>query len=66
MEYIAFDCHKRYTWAVVEDERGMVKRDEKIPMSVGPSRSSFRCVNRAPRWRWRRWATGTGSPEDPT
>ena len=24
MEYIAFDCHKRYTWAVVEDERGRV------------------------------------------
>jgi len=22
MEYIAFDCHKRYTWAVVEDEQG--------------------------------------------
>jgi len=21
MEYIAFDCHKRYTWAVVEDEQ---------------------------------------------
>jgi len=22
MEYIAFDCYKRYTWAVVEDEEG--------------------------------------------
>jgi len=25
MEYIAFDCHKRYTYAVVEDEEGRVK-----------------------------------------
>ena len=24
MEYIAFDCHKRYTWAVVEDEQGQI------------------------------------------
>jgi len=24
MEYIAFDCHKHYTYAVVEDERGRV------------------------------------------
>jgi len=30
MESIAFDFHKRDTWAVVEDERGMVKREGKI------------------------------------
>ena len=24
MEYIAFDCHKKYTYAVVEDEKGQV------------------------------------------
>jgi hypothetical protein len=30
MEYIAFDCHKRYTYVVVEDEEGWVKWEEKI------------------------------------
>ena len=35
MEYIAFDCHKRYTFAVVEDDRGMVKREGKIPHERG-------------------------------
>jgi len=30
MEYIAFDCHKKYTYAVVEDEEGRVKREGKI------------------------------------
>jgi len=35
MEYIAFDCHKRYTFAVVEDEWGMVKREGKIPHERG-------------------------------
>jgi len=25
MEYIAFDSHKKYTYAVVEDEKGWVK-----------------------------------------
>jgi|GEM_PF-3498507 hypothetical protein len=35
MEYIAFDCHKRYTFAVVEDERGMVKLEGKIPHECG-------------------------------
>jgi len=27
MEYIAFDCHKRYTWAVVKDEQGRLVRE---------------------------------------
>ena len=30
MEYIAFDCHKRYTYAVVEDEKGRVHWEGKI------------------------------------
>ena len=24
MEYTAFDCHKRYTWTVVEDGLGVI------------------------------------------
>lgn len=35
MEYIAFDCHKRYTYVVVEDERGRIKREGKIPHERG-------------------------------
>ncbi len=35
MEYIALDCPKRYTYAVVEDERGRVKREGKIPHEQG-------------------------------
>ena len=30
MEYIAFDCHKKYTYAVVEDEKGRVHWEGKI------------------------------------
>ena len=30
MEYIAFDSHKRYTYAVVEDEQGRIKWEGKI------------------------------------
>jgi len=30
MEYIAFDCHKRYTYAVVKDEKGRVRWEGKI------------------------------------
>ena len=59
MEYIAFDCHKHYTYAVVEDERGRVVREGRIPHERGPYGSSFPAAMRAPRWR--RWATGTGS-----
>lgn len=35
MEYIAFDVHKRYTYAVVEDGQGRVKREGKIPHEPG-------------------------------
>jgi len=35
MEYIAFDCHKRHTWAVVESERGCLVRERKIPHPRG-------------------------------
>ena len=30
MEYIAFDCHKKYTYAVVEDKEGRVHWEGKI------------------------------------
>jgi hypothetical protein len=37
MEYVAFDCRKRYTFAVVEDERGMVRQGgEDPPRAWGP------------------------------
>jgi len=49
MEYIAFDCHKRYTWAVVEDQRGLVKREGKIPHVRGALREFLRgCVPGSP------------------
>ena len=35
MQCIAFDAHKRYTWALVEDERGNVVREERIEHSKG-------------------------------
>jgi len=31
MQYIAFDAHKHYTWALVEDEKGRVFVEGKIP-----------------------------------
>ena len=49
MEYIAFDCHKRYTWAVVEDERGRVVREGKIPHQRGILREFLsRCREGSP------------------
>ena len=30
MQYIAFDAHKRYTWARVEDQSARVRRQERI------------------------------------
>ena len=38
MEYIAFDCHKRYTWAVVEDEQGQILVEERIEHVPGALR----------------------------
>ena len=38
MEYIAFDCHKRYTWAVVEDEQGQILVEERIGHAPGALR----------------------------
>lgn len=32
---MAFDCHKRYIYAVAEDEQGRVKREGKIPHAPG-------------------------------
>ncbi len=39
MEYIAFDCHKRYTYAVVENERG-IQWEGRIPHEDRPLRGS--------------------------
>lgn len=38
MQYIAFDFHKRYTWALVEDERGRIEREGKVPHARGSLR----------------------------
>lgn len=35
MQYIAFDAHKHYTWALVEDEKGKVLVEGKIPHVKG-------------------------------
>jgi len=35
MEYIAFDCHKKYTYAVVEDEKGRVHWEGRIAHERG-------------------------------
>ena len=49
MEYIAFDCHKRYTWAVVEDEQGRVVREGKVPHQRGSLREFLsRCQEGSP------------------
>lgn len=39
MEYIAFDSHKRYTFAVVTDESGRIKWEGKIPHERGNIRA---------------------------
>lgn len=38
MQYIAFDCHKRYTWAVVKDERGTILEEGRIDHTPGALR----------------------------
>jgi len=30
MQYIAFDAHKHYTWALVQDEKGKVMAEQRI------------------------------------
>lgn len=39
MQYIAFDVHKRYTWATVEDEQARVVRQERINHHHGAVRA---------------------------
>ena len=39
MEYVAFDSHKRYTWASVQTPSGRIVREEKIPHSRGALRA---------------------------
>ena len=34
-QYIAFDAHKRYTWASVEDEKGVRLREGRIAHDRG-------------------------------
>jgi len=49
MEYIAFDCHKHYTYAVVEDERGRIVREGRIPHERGALREFLsRCREGSP------------------
>ena len=38
MQCIAFDSHKHYTWALVEDETGRVLREERIDHARGALR----------------------------
>lgn len=35
MQCIALDAHKRYTWALVEDERGKVMRVQRVAHTKG-------------------------------
>jgi len=35
MQCIAFDAHKQYTWALVEDEKGKVVREERVAHKKG-------------------------------
>lgn len=35
MQYIVFDCHKRYTYAMVEDSTGKVIREARIDHGRG-------------------------------
>ena len=42
MNYIAFDCHRRYTFARVEDASGRVLWEGRVPTGGGSSLSSWR------------------------
>ena len=35
MQCIAFDSHKHYTWALVQDETGKVLREQRINLTRG-------------------------------
>jgi len=35
MQCIAFDAHKQYTWALVEDEKGKAMREERVAHRKG-------------------------------
>jgi transposase len=49
MEYIAFDAHKRYTWASVEREDGRRVQEERIPHERGRLRQFLaRCEGGSP------------------
>ena len=49
MEYIAFDAHKRYTWASVERDDGRPVREERIPHERGRLRQFLaRCERGSP------------------
>ena len=60
MQYIAFDLHKRYTWARVEEPEGVLVREKGWSAGEAPSRSSWWGGELGSLYRWRQWGTGTG------
>ena len=38
MEYIAFDSHKRYTFAVVTDESGRIRWEGSVSLNVSSTK----------------------------
>lgn len=60
MEYIAFDVHKHYTWATVEDELAGSKGKERFHTHEACYRNSSKVVSLVLLLLWRRWETGTG------
>ena len=62
MQCIAFDSHKHYTWALVQDEAGKVLREQRINHTRERFEASWRHSSLELQSRWRRSATGTGSP----
>ncbi len=60
MQYIAFDAHKHYTLASVEQADGRLVRELQIPNERGACGSFSSIVTSAPRWRWKPPGTGTG------
>jgi hypothetical protein len=38
MQWFAFDSHKHYTWALVQNEKGKVLREQRIDHARGASR----------------------------
>ena len=43
IHYIAFDSHKRYTWALVESREGRKLKETKLPHGPGAGAFSILC-----------------------